>query len=91
MQAESELSEKPKRDELDAVINEARNQLLKALNLPTSIANSDPRLHDLDPPFKVRLRAQSKQLLIDEELLRRKLVYLLSHHYGIPTFESPEP
>jgi DnaJ family protein C protein 8 len=72
MQAESELSDKPKRDELDGVINEARSQLLKALNLPTSITDSDPRLLDLDPPFKVRLKAQSKQLLIDEELLRRK-------------------
>ncbi len=73
-QAESELSEKPKREELDAVINEARSQVLKALNLPTSITDSDPRLQDLDPTFQVRLKAQSKQLLIDEELLRRKLV-----------------
>lgn len=73
-QAESELSEKPKREELDAVINEARNQVLKALNLPTSITDSDPRLQDLDPTFQVRVKAQSKQLLIDEELLRRKLV-----------------
>jgi DnaJ family protein C protein 8 len=91
MQAESELSDKPKRDELDAVINEARGQLLKTLNLPTLTADSDPRLHDLDPPFKVRLRAQSKQLLIDEELLRRKLVYLHFHRHRVSIFESPEP
>ena len=48
--------------------------MLKALNLPPSTATSDPRLQDLDPSFKFRLRAQSKQLLIDEELRRRKLV-----------------
>jgi DnaJ family protein C protein 8 len=71
-QAESELSDKDKREELDAVINQARLLVLKALQLPTSTTDSDPKLYDLDPPFRVRLRAQSKQLLIDEEVRRRK-------------------
>ena len=71
-QAESELSDKDKREELDAVINQARLLVLKALQLPTSTTDSDPNLYGLDPPFRTRLRAQSKQLLIDEEVRRRK-------------------
>jgi len=77
-QAESDLSDKAKREELDAVITEARNQVLKALNLPTSTTDSDPKLVDLEPSFQVRFRAQSKQLLIDEELRRRKFVQYFS-------------
>ena len=71
-QAESELSDTAKREELDAVINQARITVLKSLNLPTSTPSSDPKLQGLDPPFSVMLKAQSKQMLIDEELRRRK-------------------
>lgn len=71
-QAESELSDIAKREELDAVISQARIIVLRSLNLPSSTPSSDPKLQDLDPPFKVRLRAQSKQMLIDEEVRRRK-------------------
>ena len=38
-QAESELSDKTKREELDAVINQARNILLKAQGLPAQIVS----------------------------------------------------
>jgi DnaJ family protein C protein 8 len=71
-QAESELSNKDKREELDAVINQARSLVLKTLNLPVSIPDSDHQLKNLNPPFKTLLRAQSKELLIDEEVRRRK-------------------
>jgi len=71
-QAESELSDKPQREELDAIINQARTIVLKSLNLPTTTAPGDSKLQGLEPPFKVRLRAQSKLLLIDEEVRRRK-------------------
>ena len=71
-QAESELSDKAQREELDAVIQQARTIVLKSLNLPTTISSTDSKLQGLDPPFKVRLRAQSKLLLIDEEVRRRK-------------------
>jgi hypothetical protein len=83
MQAESELSDKAKRSELDAVINEARSRVLKALNLPSSTTDSDPKLQDLDPSWKARLRIQSKELLIDEELHRRKLVHSFSSQWRI--------
>ena len=48
--------------------------VLKTLTLPTSIPDDDSRLNDLDPPFKTRLRLQSKDLLIEEEVRRRKFV-----------------
>lgn len=71
-QAESEVSDKAKREELDAIIKEARITLLKELSLPLNTADSDPELKQLKPPFQVRLRAKSKELLIDEEVRRRK-------------------
>jgi DnaJ homolog subfamily C member 8 len=75
-QAESELSDTKKREELDAVIKQARVQLLKSLSLPSSIADDDPRIASLNPPFKDRIRQVSKDLLIEEELRRRKYVVL---------------
>lgn len=46
--------------------------LLRSLNLPTTLEDDDPRLKELSPPWKEQLRAQSKELLIDEEVRRRK-------------------
>lgn len=72
LQAESELSDEKKREELDATIAQARLLLLKANNLPTSIASNDERLKELNPPYRVQLRARAKDLFIDEEVHRRK-------------------
>ncbi|KAJ3480290.1 hypothetical protein NLI96_g8454 [Meripilus lineatus] len=72
--AESELSDKAKREELDAVIKQARLVLLREKELPTNIEDNDYRLHDISPPWKDQLRAKSKELLIDEEVRRRKAV-----------------
>lgn len=74
MQAESELSDKAKREELDAVIRQARVMLLKAMTLPTTLEDNDPKLDDLTPPWKEQIRIKSKELLIDEEVRRRKSV-----------------
>ena len=71
-QAESELSDEKQREELDAIVKQARNLVLKNLNLPTTIKDDDARLKDVAPPFKQQLRAKSKELLIDEEVRRRK-------------------
>lgn len=73
-QAENDLSDKSKREDLDAAINQARTLTLKALNLPTSTSNTDAKVQALTPPFKAQVRAQVKLLLIDEELRRRKYV-----------------
>ncbi|KAF7312423.1 J domain-containing protein [Mycena indigotica] len=73
--AESELSDETKRQNLDAIVTEARAAVLKAHGLPatTNIATSlDVR--QMDPPFKVQMRAKSKELLIEEELRRRKAI-----------------
>jgi DnaJ family protein C protein 8 len=75
LQAESELTDKDKREELDAAIRQARLLLLKELFLPISISDDDDRLRILQPSFKNRLRAKSKELLIEEEVARRKYVY----------------
>ena len=66
------MSDKDKREELDAVIRQARISLLKELSLPTSISDNDDRLHGLQPSFKAQLRQKSKELLIEEEVARRK-------------------
>ncbi|KAH9481603.1 J domain-containing protein spf31 [Psilocybe cubensis] len=88
--AESELSNKDQREELDSVINQARNLVLKALNLPVSTSNSDPKVQGLDPPFKTRLRAQSKLLLIDEEVRRRKAIKMNLANEGLEARKKDE-
>jgi len=81
--AEADLSEPAKREELDAVIKEARNQLLKSHSLPTTIADTDYRIKELEPPFKVQLRLKSKELLVDEELRRRRAVKMNLANEGL--------
>ncbi|CAA7266957.1 unnamed protein product [Cyclocybe aegerita] len=88
--AESELSDRAKREELDAVINQARIMTLKALNLPTTTAESDPKLKDLNPSFQQQLRIQSKQLLIDEEVRRRKAIKMNLANEGLEARKKDE-
>jgi len=72
--AESELSEPKKREEIDAVIKQARILILKSLTLPITLEDDDPRIKELTPPWKEQLRAKAKEMLIDEEVRRRKAV-----------------
>ncbi|KAG6910855.1 hypothetical protein DXG01_007171 [Tephrocybe rancida] len=88
--AESELSDKDKREDLDAVINQARSMILKALNLPLSTPDTDPQLKGLEPPYKVRLRLQSKELLIDEEVRRRKAIKMNLANEGLEARKKDE-
>ena len=76
IQAEAELSDKDKRETLDAITRQARATLLKELGLPTSIENDDERLKSLSPSFKAQLRLKSKEFLIDEEVSRRKYEFI---------------
>jgi DnaJ family protein C protein 8 len=73
-QAESELSDVAKRADLDAVIMEARILLLREFNppLPASTPDSDPALKALGKQWKAMMRAKCKDMLIDEEVRRRK-------------------
>lgn len=83
LQAEAELSDTNKRTELDATIAAARSTLLRALSLPTNLTDDDPRLKNLadDPkmkaqglttPWRIMLKEKIKEVLIEEELRRRK-------------------
>ncbi|KZT00790.1 DnaJ-domain-containing protein [Laetiporus sulphureus 93-53] len=81
--AESDLSDKTKREELDAIITQARAVVLKSLNLPTTIPTSDPRLKNLTPSFRQQLLAKAKEFLIDEEVRRRKAIKMNLANEGL--------
>ncbi|OBZ72230.1 J domain-containing protein spf31 [Grifola frondosa] len=81
--AESELSDKTKREELDAVINQARSVLLKSLALPTTTRDDDPRLKNLSPSWRQQLLAKVKEFLIDEEVRRRKAIKMNLANEGL--------
>ncbi|KZV73038.1 DnaJ-domain-containing protein [Peniophora sp. CONT] len=88
--AESELGEPTKREELDAAIRQARNLLLKDLGLPPATPADNPKLVDLKPPFKDQLRAKSRELLIDEEVRRRKAVKMNLANEGLEARKKEE-
>ena len=71
-QAKSELSDEKKREDINAVVAQARILVFKEHKLPTNIDLDDERIKKLTPPFKTQVRTKSKELLIDEELRRRK-------------------
>lgn len=48
--------------------------LLKELSLPITIAEDDERFIAIQASFKPKLRQKSKELLIEEELARRKAI-----------------
>ncbi|PVF98069.1 DnaJ-domain-containing protein [Serendipita vermifera] len=80
--AESELSDKEKRENLDATVNQARVELLKSLNLPATTSNDHVKLKELSPPWKSQLKDKVKAMLIDEELRRRRAVKLAMANEG---------
>jgi len=88
--AESELSDPAKREEMDATINQARAILLKGLYLPTNTPDDNPKLKELNPPYKVQLRAKSKELLIDEEVRRRKAIKMNLANEGFEARKKEE-
>ncbi|KAI0091296.1 DnaJ-domain-containing protein [Irpex rosettiformis] len=88
--AESELSDEKLREELDAIVKQARNLVLKNLNLPATIKGDDARLKDVTPPFKQQVRAKSKELLIDEEVRRRKAVKMNLANEGLEAKKKEE-
>ncbi|KAF9451883.1 chaperone regulator [Macrolepiota fuliginosa MF-IS2] len=89
--AESELSDKNKREELDAVINQARITILKSLNLPTSTADNDYKLREIgEPSFRIRVRAKAKDMLIEEEVRRRKAIKMNLANEGLEARKKDE-
>ncbi|KAG8910962.1 hypothetical protein FRC01_006020 [Tulasnella sp. 417] len=88
--AESELSDKTKRDELDAVYVQARALVLKTLSLPSTIADDDPKVKELQPGLKERIQQQTKDLLINEEVRRRTAVKLAMANEGLEAKKKEE-
>ncbi|KAI0279711.1 DnaJ-domain-containing protein [Russula aff. rugulosa BPL654] len=88
--AENELGDAAKREDLDAAINQARLVLLKGMSLPTSTPDSHPRLQGLTPPFKTQLRQKSKELLIEEEVRRRRAVKMNLANEGFEARKKEE-
>jgi len=43
----------------------------------TSVSNDDPRLQNLTPSYDVRMRLKAKEILVDEELAKRRCVQSL--------------
>ncbi|KAG8935504.1 hypothetical protein FRC03_006706 [Tulasnella sp. 419] len=88
--AESELSDKEKRGDLDQLYVQARSLVLKSLSLPTAIEDDDPRLKALQPGFRESLLKQVKDILIDEEVRRRKAYKLNLANEGLEAKKKEE-
>ncbi|EJF64955.1 DnaJ-domain-containing protein [Dichomitus squalens] len=88
--AESELSDKTKREELDAVIKQARVVLLKDLGLPPAMRDDDPKLKSLVPSWRQQVLAKSKEFLIDEEVRRRKAFKMNLANEGLEARKKEE-
>lgn len=88
--AESDLSDKTKREELDAVINQARVVLLKNLGLLPTTHDDDPKLKGLTPSWRQQILAKSKEFLIDEEVRRRKAVKMNLANEGLEARKKEE-
>jgi DnaJ family protein C protein 8 len=90
--AESELSDAPKRADLDGVIMEARILLLREFNPPlaANTPDSDPALKALGKQWKVMMRAKSKEMLIDEEVRRRKAIKMNLANEGLEARKKEE-
>ncbi|KAF8604673.1 DnaJ-domain-containing protein [Ceratobasidium sp. AG-I] len=88
--AEAELSDQAKRDDLDAVMLEARAQALKAASLPIGISDTDSRVLELVPSLRDQVRARAKEMLIEEELRRRKAVKMNLANEGLEARRKEE-
>jgi len=88
--AENELGDTAKREDLDAAINQARSVLLKEMSLPTSTPDDHPKLKGLSPPFKSQLRQKSKELLIEEEVRRRRSIKMNLANEGFEARKKEE-
>lgn len=71
--ASSHLLDEDKRKALDETVMSARVLVLREqLNLPASLSSDSPQLHGLCPTFEERVRKATKELMIDDELRKRK-------------------
>ncbi|WRT65929.1 uncharacterized protein IL334_002880 [Kwoniella shivajii] len=83
--AEDQLSDSAKRKEIDMIMTHARTQVLKAIlgtGYSTSIPDDDPRLHNLTPPLDQQVRAKGREILVEDELARRRKTKLTYANEG---------
>lgn len=72
--ASSHLLDEDKRKVLDETVMDARLMVLKQLNLPFTTPYDDARLANLSPSWDDRVRSATKELMVDDELRRRKAI-----------------
>ncbi|KAF8825231.1 hypothetical protein HHX47_DHR7000429 [Lentinula edodes] len=96
--AESELSEKAKRDELDALLSQARTLLVREMGWSSMNSKAIKEIEASEEVtalggvkvWRERVRAKTKELLIDEELRRRKALQLALANEGLEARKKDE-
>lgn len=73
-QASIHLLDEKKRNSLDEVVMSARVLCLRELGLPANTESEDQRLRGLIPSFDERVRKETKEMMIDDEVRRRRAI-----------------
>ncbi|KAK8865656.1 hypothetical protein IAR55_000801 [Kwoniella newhampshirensis] len=83
--AEDQLSNPESRREIDMIMTHARTQVLKEVlgsGYSTNIPDDDPRLTNLRPPLDQQVRAKGREILVEDELARRRKTKLAYANEG---------
>ncbi|ODO07380.1 chaperone regulator [Cryptococcus wingfieldii CBS 7118] len=83
--AHDHLIDLDKRKDIDMIMTHARTQVLKTIlgsGFSTNVADDDPRLANLSPPFEQQVRAQGREILVEDELARRRKTKLAYANEG---------
>lgn len=72
--ASTVLLDDTERKKLDEVVMEARITLLRELNLPSDTPSDDPRIVKMGRTFEDQLRVHTQEIMVDDELRRRRAV-----------------
>ncbi|WWD18161.1 hypothetical protein CI109_102610 [Kwoniella shandongensis] len=83
--AEDQLSNRETRREIDMIMTHARTQVLKEIlgsGYSTNIPDDDPRLTNLRPPLEQQVRAKGREILVEDELARRRKTKLAYANEG---------
>ncbi|ODN84312.1 hypothetical protein, variant [Cryptococcus amylolentus CBS 6039] len=83
--AHDHLIDLDKRKDIDMIMTHARTQVLKTIlgsGFSTNVADDDPRLANLSPPFEQQVRAKGREILVEDELARRRKTKLAYANEG---------
>lgn len=70
--AQTELLTAEKRKLIDKTLADARMLILRSLNLPPETPDTHDKVRFLLPPLRERMKQKAKEILIDDELRRRR-------------------